>query len=171
MAAGESKKGFLGWVDYVTEHTENFVMGFGLISISAIVFINVVMRYFFNFSFPWAEEVSRYLLIWVCFFGISSCARYDAHVTVDFVPNHLKGKAKFVQDLIVKLISLVSCIYLAYSSISFTLRQYNSGNTSISIAIPIWIVYLSTSIGFIFISYVYARKIAALFVAHKEGKV
>jgi C4-dicarboxylate transporter DctQ subunit len=170
MAANPSKKSVFGWIDYVTEHIENFVMGFGLLSISAIVFTNVVMRYVFNSAFTWSEEVSRYIVIWVCFFGISSCARYDGHVTVDLLPNYLKGKAKFVQEFLVRVISLASSIYLAYSSILFTLRQYNSGNTSVSIAIPIWIIYLSTSIGFIFISYVYVRKIMALIASRKEGR-
>jgi C4-dicarboxylate transporter DctQ subunit len=170
MAANRGKKGFFGWVDYITEHTENFVMGFGLISISAIVFVNVIMRYVFNTAFTWSEELSRYIVIWVCFFGISSCARYDGHVTVDLLPNSLKGKAKFIQALVVKVISLAACVYLAYSSILFTLRQYRSGNTSVSIAIPIWIIYLSTSIGFIFISYVYLRKIGALIASRGEER-
>lgn len=169
MAANPSKKGVFGWIDYVTENIENFVMGFGLISISAIVFLNVILRYVFNSAFTWSEEISRYILIWICFFGISSCARYDGHVTVDLLPNALKGKAKFIQEFVVRLISLATTVYLAYSSILFTIRQYNSGNTSVSIAIPIWIIYLATASGFILISYVYLRKIIALLMMDKEG--
>lgn len=168
MKSLTEKKGIFEMLDLYTEKFENVVMGIGLLAISAIVFANVIARYFFHFSLEWSEEVSRYIVVWVTFFGISSCARYDAHVSVDLVPNKVKGNSKFIINMIIKIISLAASIYLSYISILFTVKQYASGNTSVAIAIPIWLIYLSTSIGFILLSYVYIRKIMKL-VSDRQG--
>ena len=95
-------------------------------------------------------------------FGISSCARYDGHVCADLLPNMLKGKAKQVQQLVVCLISLALSVYMTVISIQFTITQFEGGNTSIAIAIPIWVIYLSTCIGFFLMSYVYLRILGIL---------
>ena len=132
----QAPQGIFGKIDSVTEKVENCIMSIGLLLISIIV--------------------------WVTFFGISSCARYDGHVCVDLLPNMLKGKAKQVQQLVVCLISLALSVYMTVISIQFTITQFEGGNTSIAIAIPIWVIYLSTCIGFFLMSYVYLRKLGSL---------
>lgn len=154
--------GILAYIDRFTEKIENGIMSFGLLAISAIVFANVIARYFFGYSFAWSEELSRYIIVWVTFFGISSCARYDGHDSVDLLPNLLKGTAKRIQQIMVCLLSICLSIYMTFISVQFTLTQFEGGNTSISIAIPIWVIYLSTCIGFFLMSYVYVRKLAGM---------
>ncbi len=91
----KEKRDVLDLLDKITENMENYIMSIGLLSISVIVFVNVIARYFFNTSFSWSEELARYIIVWVSFLGVSSCARFDAHVKVDLLPNLLKGKARF----------------------------------------------------------------------------
>ena len=64
--------------------------------------------------------------------------------------------------LVVCLISLALSVYMTVISIQFTITQFEGGNTSIAIAIPIWVIYLSTCIGFFLMSYVYLRKLGSL---------
>ena len=166
--ASTREKGILSRIDAITEQLENVIMSIGLLLISAIVFANVVARYFFDHSFAWSEELSRYIIVWVTFFGISSCARYDGHVCVDLLPNLLKGKAKQVQQIAVCILSIGLSAYMTYISIQFTITQFQGGNTSIAIAIPIWVIYLSTCIGFFLMTYVYLRKLPGLFKARAD---
>lgn len=157
-------------VDKFTEAIENFVMSVGLYTISIIVFANVISRYFFDISFKWAEELSRYILIWITFFGTSACARYGEHVNADILTNLLKGKAALINKLIIYIICLVTSIYLAYFSTKFTILQFIGGNVSVAIAVPIWLIYLSTCVGFILLSYVYIRKIVRCISEITSGK-
>lgn len=122
--------GILAYIDRFTEKIENGIMSFGLLAISAIVFANVIARYFFGYSFAWSEELSRYIIVWVTFFGISSCARYDGHVSVDLLPNLLKGTAKRIQQIMVCLLSICLSIYMTFISVQFTLTQFEGGNTN-----------------------------------------
>ena len=117
-----------------------------------------------------SEELARYVVVWVTFFGISSCARYHTHVGVDLLSNFLKGRAKLVYQALICLISVGLSVYMTYISIGFTIMQYKGGNTSIAIAIPIWLIYLSTNIGFGLMSYVYLRNFMKLCSGFRTGK-
>ena len=117
-----------------------------------------------------SEELARYVVVWVTFFGISSCARYHTHVGVDLLSNFLKGRAKLAYQALICLISVGLSVYMTYISIGFTIMQYKGGNTSIAIAIPIWLIYLSTNIGFGLMSYVYLRNFMKLCSGLRAGK-
>lgn len=56
----------------------------GLMAAMAVLVIaNVIARYVFNHSFVWAEELSRYMMIWVGFLGSGMVLRVGAHIAVD----------------------------------------------------------------------------------------
>lgn len=53
-----------------------------LSAMSMIVFANVSLRYLTNYSLVWAEEVARYLMIWLTLLGSGPVLRYGGHVAV-----------------------------------------------------------------------------------------
>ena len=44
------------------------VLALGIMGL--VLTAQIVMRYFFSSPFSWAEELARYLQIWITFFGI-----------------------------------------------------------------------------------------------------
>ncbi len=56
---------------------------FLLASMTALVFANVVARYVFGTSFGWAEELSRFAMIWTAFLGAGLALRYGQLVAVE----------------------------------------------------------------------------------------
>jgi TRAP-type transport system small permease protein len=50
---------------------------------AVLVIANVFMRYVFNNSIVWAEELSRYMMVWVGFVGAGLVLRLGAHIAVD----------------------------------------------------------------------------------------
>ena len=54
-----------------------------------LVFANVVGRYVFGVSFAWAEEVSRYMMIWLAFLAAGLALREGAHIAVENLPDAL----------------------------------------------------------------------------------
>jgi TRAP-type transport system small permease protein len=44
------------------------------------VFANVFLRYAFNSGLPWAEELSRFLLVWLVFLGAIGALRKNNHL-------------------------------------------------------------------------------------------
>lgn len=53
-----------------------------MIAMSAVVFANVALRYLTNNSIPWADEVARYLMIWMTFLGAGPVLRHGGHVAI-----------------------------------------------------------------------------------------
>lgn len=54
-----------------------------LAAMSLIIFTNVAMRYLTNDSLEWAEEVARYMMIWLTFLGAGPVLRYGGHIAVE----------------------------------------------------------------------------------------
>jgi TRAP-type C4-dicarboxylate transport system permease small subunit len=84
-----------------------FVCGVLLAVSCTLVFANVVMRYGFGQSFAWAEEISRYLVVWLSFLASGLALREGAHIAVETLPDALPGPAaRFVRLLVVLLVGL-----------------------------------------------------------------
>lgn len=54
------------------------------------VFVQIISRALFNMSFPWTEELARYLMIWVTFLGASFAFQYGAHISIEAFVTRLK---------------------------------------------------------------------------------
>ena len=57
-----------------------------------LLFVNVVLRYVFLLPIYWAEELVRYLMVWMIFIGASQVTLWGGHVAVDIVPRVLSKK-------------------------------------------------------------------------------
>ena len=69
---------------FATFLEETFV-GFTLLSATLLLFGGVVMRYFFNYTFEWSDELIRYVIIWSTFIGCGLCAKKGMHVKMDIL--------------------------------------------------------------------------------------
>ena len=56
---------------------------FTIVLVSALT-MNVVGRFFFSHSFPWAEEDAKYLIIWISMLAVSILIKENELITVDF---------------------------------------------------------------------------------------
>src|SRR5512139_1420801 len=61
---------------------------------TAIIIMQVMLRYVFLYSLSWSEEVARYLMIWVSFLGASLAVRYGFHIGVEFIVARIPGKQR-----------------------------------------------------------------------------
>jgi TRAP-type transport system small permease protein len=53
-----------------------------LAAMASLVFCNVALRYLTNYSIVWAEEVARYMMVWLAFIGAGLALRHGLHVAV-----------------------------------------------------------------------------------------
>jgi TRAP-type C4-dicarboxylate transport system permease small subunit len=54
-----------------------------LSAMAVIIFSNVILRYSTNQSIEWAEEVARYMMVWLTFLGAGPVLRYGGHIAVE----------------------------------------------------------------------------------------
>lgn len=55
-------------------------LGMLLVVMGIFMFGNVVLRYFFNSGWTWAEEVSRFIFVWISFIGALLAVKDNNHL-------------------------------------------------------------------------------------------
>jgi len=78
------------------------------------IFVQVVMRYVFSSPFMWAEEVARYLLVWISCLGSAYAVRKVMHINIVFVKNLFPDTIKTLMSIsshIIVMLFFVFCLY------------------------------------------------------------
>lgn len=117
-----------------------------VIATLALIFANVLLRYGFNTTLTWGEELARFLFIAITYIGASAGVRTKGHIVVDLVivafPNTRKALI-LVSNTLAALFSLV--IFISSSKFAYFLKTI--GQTSTGLPIPMWIPYLGVIMG------------------------
>ncbi len=79
-----------------------------LAAMALIIFANVVLRYTTSQSIEWAEEVSRYLMVWLTFLGAGPVLRYGGHIALDNLQDSLSPRAAYAVRV------LIACLLFAF---------------------------------------------------------
>lgn len=85
------------WVTKLTE----VLLAVMLTVLSVLVFAQVFLRYFYGAALFFADELSRYLLVWLGFLGASLGVRAGAHIGVEFLWRALSPRARRAVALLV----------------------------------------------------------------------
>lgn len=106
----------------------------------AVVGFNVFSRYVLNSSLGWADELARFIFIWVSFLGAVVAYQKNEHIGLDFVVNRVASKkARQVLRLIGELLVLLVLVCLVYYG---WIVAISATNVSPALYIPMWIVYI-----------------------------
>lgn len=84
-------------------HLLYFLASSSMAAIAIIMVVQVIARYVFNASLIWAEELCRYILIWITFLFAGLAYHKGELVAVDFVPELLSKRARYILKTIVTL--------------------------------------------------------------------
>jgi TRAP-type mannitol/chloroaromatic compound transport system permease small subunit len=110
-------------INGINESIGRFVSWF-VIAMVVITFLNVLMRYGFNFGLIAVQELVVYLHAFVFMIAIAYTYKQDAHVRVDIFYENFSAKRKAWVNLLGSLILLLPfCTYLIYASWDYA---YNS---------------------------------------------
>lgn len=131
----------LGWF-------ENSVIVVGLLSVTFVLFINVVLRIIFKEGLVWAEEYSRMAIIWIVLGGSSAAVREDVHMRITAITDFYKNeKFKYVINFIVILISIAFSVFLLYTGIRLVESMIQNNQVTPALEMPLWWIYISIPIG------------------------
>ena len=121
-----------------------------MFAIMWLTFFMVFFRYVLNNSIVWAEEVLRYLMIWVVLVGAGLTTREDQHVCMDGLQSLLERwpKLRAVHYVITRLIVFVFMLLMISPSLELIQRTGNSTATSL-VWLPKKAVYISFICGII----------------------
>jgi len=105
---------------YYLNNLEEILCGFFLVSMVALVIVNVLLRFVFNYSITWAEEVSTICFVWAVFVGASAVYKHKMDIGIDVLILKIPFPAQHYIRLLVSLLLLLINGYIFYMSIVFT---------------------------------------------------
>jgi len=149
---------------------EYFLVGSMVVSV-CVVFLQVVMRYVFQNSLTWSEELARYIFLWQCWIGASYAVKKGSHIRVEILPNKFSGKKKIIFEMIITLIWFSFTIFLAYTGTWITTHVFSSGQMSPAIRIPMGYAYASVPVGCFLMIIHLVEDLAGLIQKYRQGEV
>jgi TRAP-type mannitol/chloroaromatic compound transport system permease small subunit len=120
----------VAWIDTLNEWVGRGTAWVSL-ALVAVVFIDVVMRYAFNKSFVFTQELEWHIFAFIFLIGAGYTLLHDGHVRVDIFYQRfgLKGKA-WINLLGVLVFLIPGCLMVIMTSWHFVVRAFVVGEGS-----------------------------------------
>ena len=125
-----------------------WIMGALMLTGIAIIFVNVVSRYFFGKAIFWAEEVLVFMSMWGVFLGMVAITFNGAHLNMDLFSARITGRWKLALNGLVLLALVVCCVFAAAQSWKTVLLFAQTGQVSVAAAVPKAIPHAALLAGF-----------------------
>ena len=123
---------------------ETWAAGGLVITVAAVVLLQVLMRYLFAYPNPWSEEVSRFCFIWVSLLGASLAVEHRAHFGFDQVTKALAPRAKRAAERFAGAVVLGFSLLLIGTGIA--LMDLTMGERSPALNLPVALVYAAAPV-------------------------
>jgi len=133
------------WVGYIAKAAE-FIMVLLTITMVCLVSYQVFQRYVLDYTPPWSEELSVYLMIWFGMIGIAVGVRRESHMSLHYFADLFPRIVQKPLDIIKYILILIyTCILLreGINMVELTMSQ-----TSPAMHLPVGLVYASLPFSF-----------------------
>lgn len=105
----------------------------------------IFFRYAFGIPLGWAEELARYLQIWITFIGIGFGIRNGSHISLSLLKDKMPRIAQYIVSMIYLVFSIGVCICVIFNSPQFLAQQDKLAST---MKISLQAVYIAVPLGF-----------------------
>lgn len=134
----------------------------GVITVFAVVLLEVVSRYIFRQSIAWGAEVCQTILVWMTFLGAAVALVGGEHMEINVVMDRVSSP--LMKKLLLLAGDLAILLFLACGTAGGArLVQKTWGMTTTTLQIPAGILYLAFPIGCALMAAVVLRNIVRLF--------
>lgn len=131
--------------DYLIE----FVIVIFFMIMIVILFGEVISRFFFNLPMMWAEEIGRYLFIWIVYLGAAKAFIHNRHLTVDILSKKIPPPFSQYLDFTLHLIIIVFLFFVFVNGVKYSGMNFHKPAYSIE-WIHIGWTYAAVPVGAIF---------------------
>lgn len=131
-------------------------------------FASVFFRYVLNDSLVWAEELARYLFVWLVFLGSAIAMRDGLHIGLDLLASSLRVRHRLVLDFAITTLVVVFLVFAIHASA--TVVQITMRNKSSAMEIPMGLVYLAIPVGCALMLLSSVRKLAQILASARSGE-
>lgn len=112
------------------------------------IFLQIIMRFVFNNSLVWSEELGKFIFVWISWLGISIGERKNEHIKITLITDRLPKAVQKVVEIIAYLILSVILIVTIYYAITLLGTQWKVRYAGIKISTSFGYLSLVLGCGF-----------------------
>jgi TRAP-type C4-dicarboxylate transport system permease small subunit len=146
---------------------EEYLLVSSLVATVTIIFYQVIMRFVFNDSPSWTEEIARYIFIWQIWLGTSVALKEEQHIRVELIKSalirHNKLILKNVLELFILLAWITLTIFLTVDGFHLLGELAARHALSAGLRIPLMYTYASVPVSCLAVSLRLAARICVEF--------
>lgn len=105
-----------------------------------------------RFAIPWADELVRYMVLWLAMVGSIAACRENKHIRIDAITHIVSGKVAAWIKVVVDTFAAGVCAVLAYQSWRLVREEMSWGEFVIG-DVPLWVAHSVVPLAFLLISY------------------
>lgn len=132
--------------DFVNR-VETVLLSGGILLIAFFIVLNVFTRAAFNTSLGFTEEVSQFLIILVCFTGLSYAASQGRHIRMTAFYDQLNRRGRKRLMLAISAFTALLMFYLTAHALHYVSIVWSLGSVSPVLQMPLYLVYLVAPFG------------------------
>ncbi|MEL6961548.1 MAG: TRAP transporter small permease [Pseudomonadota bacterium] len=134
-------------LDRVLTRFETAVMVVSMATITLVIAAQVCLRYIFNDSLPWAEELVRYVVVWMSFIGAGMGVAKGAHVAMGLLSNLLPQALVVWSVRLAHLAGMLFASLLMIYGTEHVLNVTAFGQVSSAMRAPMGLIYACLPLG------------------------
>ena len=132
---------------WLNENLERTLVAILLAAIVLLIAGNVVMRYIFNASLSWGEELTLWFFVWFIWLAVSQAFHKREHIRITVFRDLLPEKARRVVNIVVDLLVLAFFAVLIVECLKLINQPFVASQNSVVLGLPIPILYASAPVG------------------------
>jgi len=101
-----------------------------VLAIVLLMACNVLLRYLFNTSSVWSQELEWHLLVPLVLFGMSYTLRHGEHVRSDILYHRFSPRARARVDLVAALLLMAIAVMIVWFSLHYVEQSFSIGEKS-----------------------------------------
>ena len=85
----------------------------------------VITRYFFSYSPPWTEELTRYCMVWMTMLGAGALVLFEDHIALYMVVDKLPPRLRSLQKMFSRAVVFASGVLITWTGFKFSFGMHD----------------------------------------------
>lgn len=122
-----------------------YLCGF-LLSVMLMTILGQILFRFLNIGISWTEELARYTMIYMTFFGSVASLAYGTHIAVTLLSDRLTPKTQAAVALVRDALVVVVLVVMAYTASDLATRPVIVNQLTPALQVSTSVLYLALPI-------------------------
>jgi TRAP-type C4-dicarboxylate transport system permease small subunit len=155
--------GFLEKLERAGRLAENTALIVLLGTMIGVAVFQIVNRQILGgmFTLAWADELVRFIVLWLAMVGSIAACRDNKHIRIDLITHILTGSVITWIKILVDLFAAGVCAMIGWQAWRLIKEEMSWGDTVLG-NVPLWIVHAIVPLAFALVSYQFMVRVLKL---------